>query len=97
MILFFGLLRRVKGIEVLLEAFQSVDGAELWIVGMPRMPLGPLERLAESAPGRVRFLPRFVDEEEIPAIFRHGASTVCWAPFPPSGCLRSQLIHWWPG
>ena len=69
-ILFFGLLRQVKGIDTLLEAFQRLDGAELWVVGMPRMPLEPLERLAESAPGRVRFLPRFVDDEEIPAIFR---------------------------
>jgi glycosyltransferase involved in cell wall biosynthesis len=68
-ILFFGLLRMVKGIDTLLEAFQRVDGAELWVVGMPRMALEPLEQLAESAPGRVRFLPRFVDDEEIPAIF----------------------------
>jgi glycosyltransferase involved in cell wall biosynthesis len=69
-ILFFGLLRPVKGIDVLLDAFRQVKGAELWIVGMPRMPLEELERLAERAPGRVRFVPRFVDEDEIPAIFR---------------------------
>ena len=32
-ILFFGLLRPYKGIDILLEAFAAVEGAELWIVG----------------------------------------------------------------
>jgi glycosyltransferase involved in cell wall biosynthesis len=69
-ILCFGLLRPYKGTEVLLEAFRRVEGAELWIVGNPRMDLGPLRQLAAAAPGRVRFVTRFVDEAEIPAIFR---------------------------
>jgi glycosyltransferase involved in cell wall biosynthesis len=69
-VLFFGLLRPYKGIEVLLEAFRSVPGAELWIVGMPRMPLEPLRRAAEAVPGTVRFVPRFVTDPEIPAYFR---------------------------
>jgi glycosyltransferase involved in cell wall biosynthesis len=69
-ILCFGLLRPYKGIEVLLEAFRRVEGAELWIVGNPRMDVAPLRRLAAQAPGRVRFLTRFVEDAEIPAIFR---------------------------
>jgi glycosyltransferase involved in cell wall biosynthesis len=69
-ILCFGLLREYKGIEVLLEAFGQVEGAELWIVGNPRMDVTPLRALADTAPGRVRFVTRFVDEAEIPAIFR---------------------------
>ncbi len=69
-ILCFGLLRPYKGIENLLAAFGRVEGAELWIVGNPRMEVAPLHRLAAQAPGRVRFLTRFVDEAEIPAIFR---------------------------
>jgi glycosyltransferase involved in cell wall biosynthesis len=69
-ILCFGLLRPYKGFEVLLEAFRRVEGAELWIVGNPRMDVAPLRALAAAAPGRVRFLTRFVDEAEIPAIFR---------------------------
>ena len=40
------------------------------MVGNPRMEVEPLRRLAEEAPGRVRFLTRFVDDAEIPAIFR---------------------------
>lgn len=69
-VLCFGLIRPYKGIEVLLEAFRRLDGAELWIVGNPRMDVEPLRRLAAAAPGRVRFVTRFVDEAEIPAIFR---------------------------
>jgi glycosyltransferase involved in cell wall biosynthesis len=69
-VLFFGLLRPYKGVELLIEAFQNVDGAELWVVGMPRMPLEPLRELASEVRGRVRFVPRFIDESEIPAYFR---------------------------
>src|ERR1044072_4408134 len=69
-ILFFGLLRPYKGLDTLLRAFRRVEGAELWIVGNPRMEVGPLRELAAEAPGRVRFLTRFVEDAEIPPIFR---------------------------
>ena len=69
-ILFFGLLRPYKGIDTLLEAFRQLEGAELWVVGNPRMDVAPLHRLADAAPGRVRFLTRFVEDAEIPPIFR---------------------------
>jgi glycosyltransferase involved in cell wall biosynthesis len=69
-ILSFGLLRPYKGIENLLAAFRRVHGAELWIVGNPRMDVEPLRKLAAEAPGRVRIVTRFVEDAEIPAIFR---------------------------
>jgi len=69
-ILFFGLLRPYKGLDTLLRAFREVKGAELWIVGNPRLDVEPLRRLAADAPGRVRFVTRFVEDAEIPAIFR---------------------------
>jgi glycosyltransferase involved in cell wall biosynthesis len=69
-ILCFGLLRPYKGIENLLAAFRRIEGAELWIVGNPRMDVEPLRRLAAEAPGRVRIVSRFVEDAEIPAIFR---------------------------
>jgi glycosyltransferase involved in cell wall biosynthesis len=69
-ILFFGLLRPYKGLDTLLEAFREVEGAELWIVGNPRMDVEPLRALAAEAPGRVRFVTRFVEDAEIPPIFR---------------------------
>jgi len=59
-ILCFGLIRPYKGVDVLLEAFRSVEGAELWVVGRPLgMSLDPLRELASRAPGRVRFVPYF--------------------------------------
>jgi len=44
-----------------------VTGAELWIVGRPRMDIGPLR--AAAGPG-VRFVPRFVGDAELAAFFR---------------------------
>ena len=69
-ILFFGLLRPYKGLDTLLRSFREVKGAELWIVGNPRMDIEPLHRLADEAAGRVRFVTRFVEDAEMPAIFR---------------------------
>jgi glycosyltransferase involved in cell wall biosynthesis len=66
-VLFFGLLRPYKGLEVLLEAWRGIEGAELWIVGRPRIALEPLRA---RAPGGVRFVPRFVQDSELPAYFR---------------------------
>jgi glycosyltransferase involved in cell wall biosynthesis len=66
-VLFFGLLRPYKGLEVLLEAWRGLAGAELWIVGRPRMALEPLR--AKAPPG-VRFVPRFISDAELGAYFR---------------------------
>jgi glycosyltransferase involved in cell wall biosynthesis len=91
-VLFFGLLRPYKGVEVLIEAFRNVEGAELWVVGMPRMPMEPLRDLASSVRGRVRFVPRFVDEAEIPAFF--GRADIVALPYreiDQSGVLYTAL------
>jgi glycosyltransferase involved in cell wall biosynthesis len=70
-ILFFGLLRPYKGLDVLLEAFREVEGAELWIAGMPKeTPLEALAELAARAPGTVRFVPHYISDPEIPALMR---------------------------
>jgi glycosyltransferase involved in cell wall biosynthesis len=83
-VLFFGLLRPYKGIETLLEAWRGVDGAELWVVGRPRMPLDPLRRIA---PTGVRFIPRFVSDAELPAFFRRADIVV----LPYS---RTERLDW---
>ncbi len=70
-VLSFGLLRPYKGLENLLEAFAEVGtDAELWIVGNPRMAVEPLHEMAALTGARVRFVTRFVEDAEIPAIFR---------------------------
>jgi glycosyltransferase involved in cell wall biosynthesis len=62
-VLCFGVVRPYKGVDVLLEAFRSVAGAELWIVGRP---LG----VSLSASANVRLVPRYVGDAELPAFFR---------------------------
>ena len=72
-VLFFGLLRPYKGIDVLLRAWRlladrgDLGDAELWIVGRPRMPI---DVLRAGAGPRVRWLPRFVSDSEQAACFR---------------------------
>ncbi len=91
-ILFFGLLRPYKGVDTLLEAFRRLDGAELWIAGNPRMELEPLRRLAAEAPGRVRFLSRFVEDAEIPALMRRADVVVLpYRDAEHSGVLYAAL------
>ncbi|HEX5896271.1 MAG TPA: glycosyltransferase [Thermoleophilaceae bacterium] len=68
-VLYFGVVRPYKGVDVLVEAMQQVEDAELWVVGRP---LGvSMERLRRLAPpGRVRFVERYVSDAELPAFFR---------------------------
>ena len=61
-VLWFGTVRRYKGVDTLLRAFRSVEGAELWIVGKPEIPMEPLRALADD---RVRFVERFVPDAEL--------------------------------
>jgi glycosyltransferase involved in cell wall biosynthesis len=91
-ILSFGLLRPYKGLENLLAAFRQVPDAELWIVGNPRMDVEPLRRAAEQAPGRVRIVSRFVEDAEIPAIFRRADLVVLpYLDAEHSGVLYTAL------
>jgi glycosyltransferase involved in cell wall biosynthesis len=94
-VLCFGLLRPYKGIENLIEAYgrtKGAAGAELWIVGNPRMDVAPLRRQAREAGGRIRFVPRFVDEAEIPAIFRRADLVVLpYLDAEHSGVLYTAL------
>lgn len=75
-ILFFGLLRPYKGIDVLIRAAEQLatpagePAPELWIVGNPRMDLTGLREQAARLPFEVRWLPRFIEDAEIPAIMR---------------------------
>ncbi len=70
-ILFFGFISAYKGVDVLVDAFASLQGeGELWIVGQPRIPIAELRRRAGAAWSRVRLVPRFVEEAEVPALFR---------------------------
>jgi len=91
-VLFFGLLRPYKGLDVLLDAWRGLEDAELWIVGQPRMPVEPLRA---RSPANVRFVSRYVSDAELPAFFRR--SDVVVLPysrterFDQSGVLATAL------
>jgi glycosyltransferase involved in cell wall biosynthesis len=70
-VLYFGLIRPYKGVDVLLEAFREFEGAELWVVGRPfGVDEGELAAAAARCASPVRLIPRFVDDAEVPALFR---------------------------
>ncbi|HEX2071521.1 MAG TPA: glycosyltransferase family 4 protein [Thermoleophilaceae bacterium] len=91
-ILCFGILRPYKGVDVLIEAFEGIEGAELWIVGRPWMDLEPLHAAAARAGGPVRFVDRFVAEAELPAYFRRAdVVALPYREIDQSGVLYTAL------
>jgi glycosyltransferase involved in cell wall biosynthesis len=65
-VLFFGLLRPYKGLDVLLEAWRGIDDAELWIAGMPRYDISSLR---DGAPANAHFVTRFLSDAELSGLF----------------------------
>ena len=71
-VLFFGIVRSYKGVDVLLDAFRELGrpDAELWIVGrVLDVDFADLCARARRASGTIRFVSRFVADREIPAVF----------------------------
>jgi glycosyltransferase involved in cell wall biosynthesis len=94
-VLMFGLMRPYKGIDVLLEAWRGVDGqapvegAELWIAGLPKMDISALQA---AAPPNVRFDPHFVNDDELPAYFERADLVVLpYLQADQSGVLFTTL------
>jgi glycosyltransferase involved in cell wall biosynthesis len=88
-VLFFGLLRPYKGLDVLLEAWRGIAGAELWVVGMPRMDTAALRA---GAPANVRFVERFVPDGQVAALFRRADVAVLpYREIDQSGVLFTAL------
>lgn len=97
----FGQIKPYKGADVLIEAFARLPealraGASLRIVGKPFMDLAPLLDLARQrgVAERVAIEPRFVPEEEIPALF--GPDSIPVFPYreiEASGALTLAIAH----
>jgi len=92
-ILCFGLIRPYKGVDILLEAFRQIEGAELWIVGRPLgVSLDDLSEQAARADGTVRFIDQFVPDAELPAYFRRADLVVLpYRDAEQSGVLFTAL------
>ena len=91
-VLCFGVVREYKGVDVLVEAMRSVEGAELWVVGRP---LGvSMERLRRLAPrGRVRFVERYV---ATPSCRRSSAAPTCSCFRTAASTCRACCSPDWP-
>jgi glycosyltransferase involved in cell wall biosynthesis len=94
-VLFFGLIRPHKGVDLLIEAFAAAPAdAVLLIVGRPMMPIEPLLQSARELEiaDRVRFVPRFIADAEIPAYFRRADLVVLpYSEIEQSGVLFTAL------
>lgn len=104
-VLFFGLIRPYKGLDLLLAAWRSLSAAqrgdaELWIAGMPRMDLGqaglggietPAGPRAAAEEG-VHVAPRFIPDAQLPAYFARADLIVLpYREIDQSGVLFTAL------
>ncbi|HQV39372.1 MAG: glycosyltransferase [Flavobacteriales bacterium] len=71
-LLFFGLIRDYKGLDLLIEAFGKLDERyHLVVAGEPYGDFGEYKRLIEASPkrGHIHLHARFIAEGEVPAFF----------------------------
>jgi glycosyltransferase involved in cell wall biosynthesis len=88
-VLLFGLVRPYKGVDVAIEAWRGVEGAELWVVGLPKMDM---RTLRAAAPDSVRFVERFVPDDEVAALFRRAdVVALPYREIDQSGVLATAL------
>ncbi|HEX2703159.1 MAG TPA: glycosyltransferase, partial [Solirubrobacteraceae bacterium] len=88
-VLYFGLIRPYKGLDVLLEAWDGIDSAELWVVGRPRFDIS---KLRTGAAASVRWVPRYVSDLELAACFRRADLVVLpYREIEQSGVLATAL------
>jgi len=95
-ILFFGLIREYKGLDVLLRALGEIPGGRLLVAGDPVDPIEPLQRLAGELgiAERVEWRLRFLGEEEIERAMEE--ATLVALPYrkiDSSGVLATALGH----
>jgi len=98
-ILYFGVLKPYKGVDILLEAFarlpaRLIKDTVLQIVGYPKMPVEPLRELAGGLgiKDRVFWDLRFVDEKEVASYFSQADIVVLpYRRIDQSGVLMTAL------
>jgi glycosyltransferase involved in cell wall biosynthesis len=96
-LLFFGLIRRYKGLDTLVRALAEIPDAQLVVAGDPLDPVDSLQQLARDlgVEGRIDWQLRYVSPEEVERLMREAAVAV----FPyrsgasASGALSTALGH----
>jgi glycosyltransferase involved in cell wall biosynthesis len=81
LLLFFGLIRDYKGLDVLLEAFQDLDDTfTLIVAGECYGDISKYQKIVDQGSNKkVKFLNRFIADEEVPVLF--SAANVCVLPY----------------
>jgi glycosyltransferase involved in cell wall biosynthesis len=95
-LLFFGLLRAYKGVDVLIRALPSIPGARVVIAGDPLEPAEPLQRLAEAegVADRIEWRLGFRPDAEIAELLDQAAAVVLpYRHAGSSGVLATALGH----
>jgi glycosyltransferase involved in cell wall biosynthesis len=97
-LLFFGVVRPTKGLHILLEAMRDLPGYRLTVAGdfkEASYKRGILEQMAALPKDRVRLIDRFVDDEEVPALFSGNGLVILPYTFfyAQSGVLRLALKY----
>ena len=95
-LLFFGLLRAYKGLDVLVRALPLVPDARLVVAGDPLDPVEPVRRLAEDTgvAGRIDWRLGFLPEAEVDELMREAAAVVLpYRRTDASGVLATAIGH----
>ena len=95
-LLFFGLLRAYKGVDVLIRALPEIPGARAVIAGDPLDPVEPLQRLAraEGVADRIDWRLGFRPDAEIAQLLSEAACVVLpYRNAGSSGVLAAALGH----
>jgi glycosyltransferase involved in cell wall biosynthesis len=95
-LLFFGLIRQYKGLDLLIRALPEIADARLVVAGPAFDPVEPLQRLADElgVAGRIEWRLGFVPPEEVPALVEEAAVLVLpYRELESSGVLATGLGH----
>ena len=93
-LLFFGLLREYKGLDVLIRALPSIPDARLVVAGDPLDPVEPAQRLAADlgVADRVEWRLRFIGDEEVRELMEGAALVVLpYRRLDSSGVLATAI------
>jgi glycosyltransferase involved in cell wall biosynthesis len=96
-LLFFGLIRRYKGLDVLVRALPEIPDAKLVVAGDPVESVKPLKRLARELgiDERIEWRLGYLPPDEVTALMR--AATIAVFPYrsgeSASGALATALGH----
>ena len=89
-LLFFGLIRDYKGLDVLIRALPTIPEAKLVVAGDPLDPVEPVQRLAPA--DRVEWRLRFVEEPEVAELMEQAAVVVLpYRRLDSSGVLATAI------